>query len=238
MAQRQSLHRSISCGSYGPPLHEILSDQTEEPYSLNRFAQFLQSQFCHENLAFWLASRQYKLTALALQQDIQETSPEFNLHQSTLQFLTQAQTRRFSDLQSEMLVILEMFILPDSEYELNLSDTIRSRLLKAVTDGDYHSQVLEQARVAITDLMKSSSYPLFLESISNKDSPASTSSSPALTFMSSTSARFSSLSSSNSSSSSASTHTQDDSERDRSSWRLKAKEHFKLVSKALRKNGL
>lgn len=60
--QQQLLHRSYTTGSYGPALHDILSDQTEGPYSLNCFAQFLQNQFCHENLAFWLASRQYKVT--------------------------------------------------------------------------------------------------------------------------------------------------------------------------------
>ncbi|KAG0364861.1 hypothetical protein BGZ54_007082 [Gamsiella multidivaricata] len=113
-----------------------------------------------------------------------------------------------------MLVILETFILPDSPYELNLSDSIRSRLLKAVTVGDYNPQVLGDARNAVTDLMKSSSYPLFLESVSGR------------------------VSLSTSSSSSASMLSQDDSDRDHAPWRLRAKENLKLVSKALKMHGL
>ncbi|KAF9354390.1 hypothetical protein BGX26_007784 [Mortierella sp. AD094] len=205
------LSTSSDTSSLKPSLQAVLLDQVGGPYSLENFADFLQGQFCYENLAFWLASRQYKLAALSLSRSIREISPQFNLHQDSLQCLSRAQTRLFSDLQSDMLVILETFILPESPFEVNLSDTIRSRLLKVVTDGDYHPHILESAQDSVMDLMKSSSYPLFLESISSRDM------------------------STYSSSSSSSTFSHDDSDRDRGSWRLKAKEHFKIVSRALKK---
>ncbi|KAF9896865.1 hypothetical protein BX616_006619, partial [Lobosporangium transversale] len=43
-----------------PSLHQILRNQGRGQYTLDNFAAFLQSQFCYENLAFWLASRQYR----------------------------------------------------------------------------------------------------------------------------------------------------------------------------------
>ncbi|ORZ14399.1 RGS domain-containing protein [Lobosporangium transversale] len=187
-----------------PSLLEILTDQASEPFSLDRFAEFLHTQYCYENLIFWCTTQQYK----SILQSISRAAPQFNLHQSSLSFLNQTQTRLFSDLQSDMLAILETFILPDSPYEVNLSDTVRSKLLKSVTDGDYHPQVLKQASDAIIDLMKSSSYPLFVQSISSPDQPSST--------LLSTS--------------------KVNTGRDRNSWKLKAKGHFRLVSKALKKN--
>lgn len=44
-----------------PSLHQILVNQGRGQYNLDNFGAFLQSQFCYENLAFWLASRQYKV---------------------------------------------------------------------------------------------------------------------------------------------------------------------------------
>ncbi|KAF9585329.1 hypothetical protein BGW38_002869 [Lunasporangiospora selenospora] len=155
-------------GAGDPLLHQILRDQGHgTAYSLERFAAFLQSQFCFENLAFWLAARHYKMSAQSLLSRIRESSPQFNLHQDSLPFITQAQTREFSDLQSDMLILLESFILPNtnSPYELNLSDKIRGRILKAVAEGNYHPRLLAPAVDAVDDLMKSSSYPLFLESV-------------------------------------------------------------------------
>ncbi|KAF9425481.1 hypothetical protein BGZ76_003217 [Entomortierella beljakovae] len=208
------LSLSTDLNKFKPSLHDVLTDQVGGLYSLENFAHFLQGQFCYENLAFWLASHQYKLSAISLSSSIKRTSPQFNLHQSSLQYLSRKQTRLFSDLQSEMLAILETFILPESSFEINLSDLIRSKLLKAVTDGDYHPQVLDQTRTSVFDLMKTSCFPLFLDHVSNRE----------ITL--------------DSSSSSVSTFSQDDVYRERGSWKLKAKEHFKLVSKALKKTSL
>ncbi|KAF9197240.1 hypothetical protein BGZ49_002419 [Haplosporangium sp. Z 27] len=207
-----------------PTLHEVLLDQVGGPYSLENFADFLQAQFCYENLAFWLTSRQYKLAAMSLSCSIREISPQFNLHQDSLQYLNRSQTRLFSDLQSEMLVILETFILPDSPFELNLSGTTRSKLLKAVTDGDYHPHILESVQDSVTELMKNSSFPLFLESISSRGGDGASLCSSSTSVISGSS-----------SSSSSSTFSHDDNDRDRGSWRVKAKDHFKLVSRALKK---
>jgi len=44
-----------------PSIHHILLNQGPGHYTLDNFAVFLQTQFCSENLAFWLASRQYKV---------------------------------------------------------------------------------------------------------------------------------------------------------------------------------
>ena len=110
-----------------------------------------------------------------------------------------------------MRAILDTFVLPSSPHELNLSDAIRCKLLRIVAEGDYHPQVLEQARESITDLMKCSSYPMFLEGIAAKRA-----------------------------SNAGSSQSQPDSEKshdhDGSSWRLKAKQHFKLVSKMLKRS--
>ncbi|KAF9293744.1 hypothetical protein BGZ74_011579 [Mortierella antarctica] len=136
-----------------PSIQQILLDQGPGHYTLNNFAVFLQTQFCSENLAFWLASRQYK-----------PALPEFNLHLESSSLLNENQCRRFVDLQNEMFGLIESFIRPGSPYELNLTDVVRRRLLKTVEDqGDFHPRVLDQAREAILDLMKSTSYPLFLE---------------------------------------------------------------------------
>ncbi|KAF9934345.1 hypothetical protein BGZ67_003943 [Mortierella alpina] len=86
--------------------------------------------------------------------------------------MTNAQIRLFSDLQNDMLVILETFILPGSPYELNLSDTIRCQLLKLVAGGDYHTSVLQPSCESVFDLMKGSGYPLFLDSISSTGTSA------------------------------------------------------------------
>ncbi|KAF9289885.1 hypothetical protein BGZ88_007587, partial [Linnemannia elongata] len=70
-ASRQSRHSSSSSSSENedddddsivnrPSLHQILINQGRGQYTLDNFGAFLQSQFCYENLAFWLASRQYK----------------------------------------------------------------------------------------------------------------------------------------------------------------------------------
>ncbi|KAF8933256.1 hypothetical protein BGZ58_006474 [Dissophora ornata] len=110
-----------------------------------------------------------------------------------------------------MLIILEAYIQLDGPYELNLSDAIRSRVLKAVASGDYHPQVLDQAKDSITDLMKSSSYPSFLESASSKNiETAPSPSSPVPVFK------------------------REDSDRDRNSWR-KAMEQLKLLPRAMKK---
>ncbi|KAG0077365.1 hypothetical protein BGZ93_003729 [Podila epicladia] len=147
-----------------PSIHQILLNQGPGHYTLGNFAVFLQTQFCSENLAFWLASRQYKLCALSLSQSIQSALPEFNLHLEFSSLLNETQSRRFADLQNEMFGLIESFIRPGSPYELNLTDVVRRRLLKNVEDqGDFHPRVLDQAREAILDLMKSTSYPLFLE---------------------------------------------------------------------------
>ncbi|KAF9288144.1 hypothetical protein BGZ68_000761 [Mortierella alpina] len=122
--------------------------------------------------------------------------------------MTAAQIRLFSDLQNDMLVILEAFILPGSPYELNLSDTIRCQLLKMVVDGDYHAQVLQPSCEAVFDLMKGSGYPLFLESVSSIEV------------------------------SNASPATASVSSRGRPPLQIKALQQLKLISKTLTKNGL
>ncbi|KAI1319632.1 hypothetical protein EDD11_003625 [Mortierella claussenii] len=195
-----------------PTLHQILLNQGRGQYTLDNFGAFLQSQFCYENLAFWLASRQYKLCAQSLYQSVHQSVPMFNLTVESTQFLNQSQARAFSDLQRKMRAILETFVLPSSPHELNLSDAIRCRLLRCVTEGNYHPQVLEQARESVMDLMKCSSYPLFLEGITAKRT-----------------------------SSAGSARSQADSEKsqhenDSGSWRYKAKHHFKLVSKMLKRS--
>ncbi|KAF9971993.1 hypothetical protein BGZ73_004941 [Actinomortierella ambigua] len=193
-----------------PTLHQILLDQGHGPYTLENFATFLQSQFCYENLAFWLASRQYKLCAQSLYQSVIQTAPQFNLHINSSQYLNPSQARQFTELQRKMRAILDTFVLPSSPHELNLSDAVRCRLLRVVAEGSYHPQVLEQAREAIMDLMKCSSYPVFLEDVNNK--------------------RLSSGAGSASDKSTSSSHD------DHGSWRHKAKRHLKLVSKMLRRN--
>ncbi|KAF8931386.1 hypothetical protein BGZ52_012697 [Haplosporangium bisporale] len=147
-----------------PSIHQILLNQGPGHYTLDNFAVFLQTQFCSENLAFWLASRQYKLCALSLCQSIQPAIPDFDLRLESSNLLNATQSRRFVDLQREMFGLIESFIRPGSPYELNLSDVVRRRLLKTAEEqGDFHPRVLNQAREAILDLMKSTSYPLFLE---------------------------------------------------------------------------
>ncbi|KAF9956401.1 hypothetical protein BGZ70_009909 [Mortierella alpina] len=180
------------------------------PYTLGAFEEFLQSQFCSENLAFWLVVHEYKLCALALQRTVQESKPgfnPFNLHLDSLEHMNAAQSTLFSALQHDMMVILEAFILPGSPYELNLSDTIRCQLLKMVAGGDYRAQVLQPSCESVIDLMKGSAYPLFLERVSSMDASI---------------ASFSTTSVAN---------------RDRPPWKIKALQQLKLVSKALTKNG-
>ncbi|CAO3573352.1 unnamed protein product [Mortierella alpina] len=178
------------------------------PYTLDAFEDFLQSQFCSENLAFWLVVREYKLCALALQRTVQESNPEFNLHLTSLEYMNATHSRLFSALQHDMMVILEAFILPGSPYELNLSDTIRCQLLKMVAGGDYHAQVLQPSCESVIDLMKGSAYPLFLERVSSMDASVASFSTAPMT------------------------------SRERPPWKIKALQQLKLVSKALTKNGL
>ncbi|KAK5815930.1 RGS domain-containing protein [Linnemannia elongata] len=226
-ASRQSRHSSSSSSSENedddddsilnrPSLHQILINQGRGQYTLDNFGAFLQSQFCYENLAFWLASRQYKLCAQSLFQSVQSSAPMFTLHSDTAHHLNQSQSRAFSDLQIKMRAILETFVLPSSPHELNLSDAVRCRLLRSVAEGDYHPQVLEQARESIMDLMKCSSYPMFLETITAK--------------------RASNAGSSQSTSSSSTQQDSHHSDGSSGSWRNKAKHHFKLVSKMLKRN--
>ncbi|KAF9428261.1 hypothetical protein BGZ76_001996 [Entomortierella beljakovae] len=195
-----------------PTLHQILLNQGRGQYTLDNFGAFLQSQFCYENLAFWLASKQYKLCAQSLYQSVYQTVPMFDLSTQTVKYLNESQARAFTDLQRKMRAILDAFVLPSSPHELNLSDAIRCKLLRSVAEGNYHPQVLEQARESIMDLMKCSSYPLFLEGIAAKRV-----------------------------SSAGSSQSQADSEKsnndgDNGSWRHKAKHHFKLVSKMLKRS--
>ncbi|KAG0292784.1 hypothetical protein BGZ98_002460 [Dissophora globulifera] len=195
-----------------PTLHQILLNQGHGQYTLGNFASFLQSQFCYENLAFWLASRQYKLCAQSLYYSVHRSVPTFNLQAETAQYLNQSQARAFSDLQQKMTAILDTFVHPSSPHELNLSDAVRCRLVRSVAEGNYHPRVLEQARDSIMDLMKCSSYPLFIEGIVAKRT-----------------------------SSTGSTVSQADSDKsqqdlENGSWRVKAKHHFKLVSKMLKRS--
>ncbi|KAG0244770.1 hypothetical protein BGW41_006328 [Actinomortierella wolfii] len=210
-----SRHSEDDIVSSKPSLHQILLDQGHGPYTLENFAAFLQSQFCYENLAFWLASRQYKLCAQSLYQSVIQTAPQFNLHVNSTQYLNPSQARQFTELQRKMRAILDTFVLPSSPHELNLSDAVRCRLLRVVAEGSYHPQVLEQARESIMDLMKCSSYPLFLEDINNKRLSSSAGSSQSCN---------------TDSDKSASAHDE------HGSWRHKAKRHLKLVSKMLRRN--
>lgn len=139
----------------------------------------------------------------------------FNLQTESQQYLNPSQARAFSDLQRKMRAILDTFVLPSSPHELNLSDAVRCKLLRSVAEGNYHPQVMEQAREAIMDLMKCSSYPLFVEGIVAKRA------------------------SSTASSQSSSVHTDSDKssqqDQDNGSWRHKAKHHFRLVSKMLKR---
>ncbi|KAG0253974.1 hypothetical protein BG011_006040 [Mortierella polycephala] len=209
----QSVDEEDDSPSSKPTLQQILLDQGHGQYTLANFGAFLQSQFCYENLAFWLASRQYKLCAQSLYQSVQQTVPMFNLHSDSTKYLNQSQARAFSDLQLKMRAILETFVLPSSPHELNLSDAIRCKLLRSVAEGSYHPQVLEQARESIMDLMKCSSYPLFLEGIAAKRA-----------------------SNTGSSQSSADSEKSLHHDHDATSWRLKAKHHFKLVSRMLKRS--
>ncbi|KAF9582926.1 hypothetical protein BGW38_010573 [Lunasporangiospora selenospora] len=196
-----------------PTLHQILVDQGRGQYTLDNFAAFLQSQFCYENLAFWLASRQYKLCAMSLYQSVHQSAPEFTLHTESTHTLNQSQARAFSDLQGKLRAILETFVLPSSPHELNLSDAVRCRLLRSVAEGDFHPQVLEQARESIMDLMKCSSYPMFIEAIAAKRA------------------------SSQSQADMEKSHHHGHHEHDVSgSWKSKAKNHFKLVSRMLKRS--
>ncbi|KAG0287774.1 hypothetical protein BGZ96_008339 [Linnemannia gamsii] len=204
-----------------PSLHQILVNQGRGQYNLDNFGAFLQSQFCYENLAFWLASRQYKLCAQSLFQSVQASAPMFTLHSDTAIHLNQSQSRAFTDLQIKMRAILETFVLPSSPHEINLSDAVRCRLLRSVAMGDYHPQVLEQARESIMDLMKCSSYPMFIETIAAK--------------------RTSNAGSAQSTTSSSSSTQQDNihlhnGDGSSGSWRNKAKHHLKVVSKMLKRN--
>ncbi|KAK3844069.1 MAG: RGS domain-containing protein [Linnemannia gamsii] len=204
-----------------PSLHQILINQGRGQYTLDNFGAFLQSQFCYENLAFWLASRQYKLCAQSLYQSVQSSAPLFTLHADTAHHLNQSQARAFSDLQNKMRAILETFVLPSSPHELNLSDAVRCRLLRLVAEGDYHPQVAEEAREAIMDLMKCSSYPMFIEGIAAKRASNAGSAQSAT---------------STSSSSQQDSHHHHHGDGSSGSWRNKAKHHFKLVSKMLKRH--
>ncbi|KAF9405475.1 hypothetical protein BGZ94_003517 [Podila epigama] len=191
-----------------PSLQQVLLNQGRGQYTLDNFASFLQAQFCYENLGFWLASRQYQLCAQSLHLSIQQSIPSFNLNTNTAHYLNESQANQFRELQRKMRAILETFVLPSSPHELNLSDAIRCRLLRVVAEGNYHPQVLDQARESIMDLMKCSSYPMFLDTIASRRASSSNGSTQS---------------------------TSSDSHQDSASWRRKAKHHLKLVSKMLKR---
>ncbi|KAF9968925.1 hypothetical protein BGZ65_012494, partial [Modicella reniformis] len=153
------------------------------------------------------------LCAQSLYQSVHESVPMFNLHTETAQYLNHSQARAFSDLRRKMRAILDTFVPPSSPHELNLSDAIRNKLLRSVDEGNFHPQVLEQARESILDLMKCSSYPLFVEGIVAKRASSSAGSSQ-----------------SQADSEKSSQHDQDS-----GSWRHKAKHHFRLVPKMLKR---
>lgn len=89
-ASRQSRHSTSSSSENDdddddslvnrPSLHQILINQGRGQYTLDNFGAFLQSQFCYENLAFWLASRQYKVNITIYLFDFLLTLFPFHFH--------------------------------------------------------------------------------------------------------------------------------------------------------------
>ncbi|KAI9139456.1 hypothetical protein BKA69DRAFT_1168312 [Paraphysoderma sedebokerense] len=75
-----------------------------------------------------------------------------------------------SHMTAELQYILQTYILPSSTRELNITSAMRSSVIRNLSKT-YHPSVFEEVSDHILDLMKSSSFPSFLEYAASNISP-------------------------------------------------------------------
>ncbi|CAG8485993.1 14989_t:CDS:1 [Dentiscutata heterogama] len=160
-----------------PSLIDVLNNETQYPYSLDDFATFLDQTYCLENLEFWLAVRQYKYYSYNYFNN--STSPDLlTPNSSSLSlpsdiYYDDTTLRGDSPAHTEFLKqklhdILNTFVLPNSQKEINIESSVREDLLTNVYSyGNYDPSILDVVSNQIFELMQGSSFAQFLVEAGN-----------------------------------------------------------------------
>lgn len=154
----------------------VLLGETQKPYSLADFADFLKSEHSEENLEFWQSVVHYRQVALkhfpsrlrihgsraslgepsqsvaSLASVASYTRDPFELDQGTK-----------DSLKAELDIIITVFLTPGGGKEVNLGDSVRKRIVNEITEKrNYHPDVFKLAIDKIFELMKTDSFPRFI----------------------------------------------------------------------------
>ncbi|THU83931.1 regulator of G protein signaling superfamily [Dendrothele bispora CBS 962.96] len=106
----------------------------EEPSLRSLFREFLRSNFCEENLSFWLDvqdfKRKFNITSSAVA--VNPPPPRTGSRQVTPG--QQAMERHHESLINTAFVIYNMYLAPSSQCELNIDHGLRNELVKYLED--------------------------------------------------------------------------------------------------------
>lgn len=168
-------------------LEMVLSNQTQHPYSIQDFAEYLRQSYCVENLAFWSSVIRYRQCAIvfftidpnAQQCALEATSPmdcaislealdspvllasglPFRYTLAEQAYLSAEESIRFDLLKQKFAYIVDTFLSPNSPQEINIPCEMRQSILEQwQTHGCYHPAIFNSARDSVMELMRVNSF--------------------------------------------------------------------------------
>ncbi|CAO3638117.1 unnamed protein product [Cunninghamella echinulata] len=147
-------------------LEELLKDTTT--LSFQAFSDYLQQQYCIENLLFWIAVEQYK-------HDYKQEEEVY--------YQQQQQQQLSKDRIHQCLNIIYTYIQPNSNKEINIPCEMRVDILTLVFEKQtYHPSIFFPASQAVFELMRANSFIPWLSewdpSLLPSPPPSTVSSSP------------------------------------------------------------
>lgn len=150
---------------------EFILDNRSTPL-FQEFADFLQQTFCTENLAFWLAVRQYHDLCCQLNNNQNNGKSldtlndyvtlanqfPFRLSAAHVDQLSPSEQQAFTLIQSRCHAIINTYIRSSSAQEINIPCEMRQTILKHIQDGLYHPAIFADATEAVLELMRANSF--------------------------------------------------------------------------------
>ncbi|ORZ24492.1 RGS domain-containing protein [Absidia repens] len=159
--QQQQQIQKIHIPPSPQTLEQLLSDTDSNLFQ--HFQLYLEQSFCSENLYFWLDVQEYNDLCGQLEHDGKDF--QFLQHQSG-SLLSSAHQLIFHVVQQKCHAMIDTYIRPNSNQEINIPCELRDELLDQVfVSGNYHPRIFTRITKSVMELMRVNAFIPWVSSL-------------------------------------------------------------------------
>ncbi|SAL98309.1 hypothetical protein [Absidia glauca] len=143
-------------------LEQLLSDTDSELFQ--DYQHYLEQSFCCENLYFWLDVQEYNDLCGQLEHDGEGFQ---YLQEQAARKLSPTHQVLFHVLQQKCHAMIDTYIRPNSNQEINIPCELRQELLDQIfTVGNYHPRIFTRISKSVVELMRVNAFIPWISSYS------------------------------------------------------------------------